>query len=182
MAVDRAKLQKEYQDKLKELSQFTKHPYPDGELFKNISDYRDQGIEIFNPGGTSTSNQDRKLVFPTQGIVLKRGVKIVIEKATEPCVDVCASNADVIGICYDIDVYTGQAMIIPIGNSYEGWLVCKKNSGIALGDKLKFGPNGELDKETAATPTIYIKALSTPVKKTEELFLVKALVGGYIAK
>lgn len=176
-----SELKKAYNDKLKEISYYTKNPIIDDGLFVNSVDFRNQSSRFSNAGGTITSSTDRRLNIPAKGLVFRRGVKLsVADPKLEMQAEVCSSSTDVDGICENIDDFSGIAQIIPIQNGFQGWLCCKKNCTAKDGDKLKFIANGELDKETGNSK-LYIMALSAPVKCNEEVFIIHAKIAGYRA-
>lgn len=174
-----SELKKAYNDKLAEISLFMKNPIVDNELFRNTVDFRDKGLRFDNARGTVVSSVDRILNIPAKGLVYKRGVKISLEDGDhEMVIESCTSSSDVDGICWDIDDFTGVAQVIPISNGFQGWLVCKKNSGIKPNDKVKFIANGEIDKETGQSK-LYSMAISEPVECRKDLFIVHVIIGGY---
>ena len=182
MAVDIQALESDYKSKLKAFLEQTKYPLKDDGLISNDIDFRDKGIRMSNVGGTRTSSVDRLLIKPMKGYPLKRGVKLAFDAGLEPKFEVCTSSSDVVGICIDVDDYSGSAIVKPIGNSHEDYLVCKKNSGIVAGDKLKFGPGGELDKETGQGVIAGIALDSPKQVPNADVYLVKCKIFGYKAK
>lgn len=177
--IDEAMTAKENADKA--IAQITDRPIVKGELFKNDLGYKDKGMTLNDTHGCITSAYETQLSLPSKSFPQKRGVKLTYKKPDEMYVEPCTSNADVVGMCTFVDKPTGYAQVVPLTSGRTDWFVCKKNAQIVAGDMLKFVAGGELDKE-AGTPTVYIKALSAPVKRNEELYLVKAVLGGFRAK
>ncbi len=95
-----------------------------------------------------------------------------LEAVEDPQVD--------LGVCSDIDEFSGMATVIPITNNFTGYLTLKKEgqNGVNPGDKLNFNQHGELEKVTGAQKSVNAIALSKAHKLTEDLFIVLASVFG----
>ncbi|AWG43362.1 hypothetical protein CR532_05205 (plasmid) [Candidatus Borreliella tachyglossi] len=178
---DITKLKKEYEEKLAKLKALMKNPQVDTGLFNNNFGFTDKNLHFGNSGGTRTSSVDKIENYYAIGYPYKRGVKLEFAPDGGAELGVAAGGGDdLYGICTDIDEFTSIATVIPITNSYEGYLVLKDTDqgNIALGDKLYFDEHGMLAKTGVAKKTVNAIALSKAHKLNESLYIVHTLVFG----
>ncbi|AHH03901.1 Hypothetical protein BHY_0950 (plasmid) [Borrelia nietonii YOR] len=179
-------LVKQYEDKAKELKKLMKNPTRDAGTFSNTADFRNKNLHFSNSGGTVTSRHDKFKNYFFKGYPYKRGVKLVVDTTSdnskphyEPHVE-AGGEDDLYGICTDIDEFTQTATVIPITNSFQGYLVAKDNS-IKRKDKLKFNSDGQVEKNSSSNNKISVVALSDSIEldSTEKkLYVVHVAVYG----
>lgn len=98
-------------------------------------------------------------IFP-----FKRAVKLVVKDGE---LQVALTNdLDIYGVCVDVDDTCYVATVVPLGHSYQGYLVCNYNTNLKEGDILDFSTIGEVTKSVAPNlPTlINMRALSNSFK------------------
>ncbi|UPA16760.1 DUF228 domain-containing protein (plasmid) [Borrelia coriaceae] len=173
MSTNITQLVTDYQEKLKKIKKQMKNPTSDAGTFSNKVDFRDKNRHLQNQGGTVTSRHDKLENYFFTGYPYKRGVKLVVDTVQnnqphyEPHVEVGGED-DIYGICTDIDEFTNTATVIPITNNFQGYLIAKESSGIKRKDKLKFGTNGELEKNDSSNGKINAMALSDVIELDTE--------------
>ncbi|AHH11671.1 DUF228 domain-containing protein (plasmid) [Borrelia coriaceae] len=173
MSTNITQLVTDYQEKLKKIKKQMKNPTSDAGTFSNKVDFRDKNRHLQNQGGTVTSRHDKLENYFFTGYPYKRGVKLVVDTVQnnqphyEPHVEVGGED-DIYGICTDIDEFTNTATVIPITNNFQGYLIAKESSGIKRKDKLKFGTNGELEKDSSNNGKINAMALSDVIELDTE--------------
>ncbi|AMR76214.1 DUF228 domain-containing protein [Borrelia hermsii] len=175
-------IRKEYEDKLKEIKALMKNPSMDSAVFSNNTDFRDKHLTFQASGGARTSRNTVIVNYPIKGYPYKRGVKLSFgeNNAYEPHVE-AGGGDDLYGICTDIDDFSQTATVIPITESFTGYLVVKKDnqSSINVGDKLCFNANGELEKASTSTNTkVNAIALSKAHKLNDSLYIINVSVFG----
>ncbi|AHH05570.1 DUF228 domain-containing protein (plasmid) [Borrelia miyamotoi] len=180
MSSNITQIRKEYEDKLKEIKALMKNPSSDSATFSNDTDFRDKHLHFSNAGGTETSTNTVVLNYPIKGYPYKRGVKLSFESDYEPHVE-AGGGDDLFGICNDIDDCTHTTTVIPITESFNGYLVVKKDgqASISAGNKLAFNSNGELEKASSSNNTkVNAIALSKAHKINENLYIIHTNVFG----
>lgn len=122
---------------------------------------------IWSATNIMSSIYDRYEQYPyieDEAFPYKRAVKLVYKNG---CVYATLSNdLDIYGVCVDINEYTNMATVVPIGHSFQGYLVCNYNTNLKPGDQLDFSTIGEVTKAVAPNlPTIInMVALSNSFK------------------
>ncbi|AWG43361.1 hypothetical protein CR532_05210 (plasmid) [Candidatus Borreliella tachyglossi] len=153
-----------YKEYILKLKKYTKNPTIEAGVFSNRVGFKDKFKVFDNSGLTNSSSVDKIEHYPYKGFPYKRGVKIVFsigdDSLMEPYVTP-SKDAELYGICVDVDEFTNTASVLPITNNFEGYLVTR-NRSLEIGDLLDFNSQGIIIKAEGDPPTsINAVALST---------------------
>ncbi|WP_445436319.1 DUF228 domain-containing protein [Candidatus Borreliella tachyglossi] len=153
-----------YKEYILKLKKYTKNPTIEAGVFSNRVGFKDKFKVFDNSGLTNSSSVDKIEHYPYKGFPYKRGVKIVFsigdDSLMEPYVTP-SKDAELYGICIDVDEFSKTASVLPITNNFEGYLVTR-NRSLEIGDLLDFNSQGIIIKAEGDPPTsINAVALST---------------------